>query len=157
LVFDAPADSVYAVPTPKPMIVQTSTVNPGGNKTFNLYMAAGSEGANTLGILTVYSGFPLDIGQPYGEGLRAQNLAECGAGSVYSAASIATSSCQSLIAYECSRITSDVPAIESTSQASCVEANQPQNLYHMDWSVLAKRIECPAKLAAVTGCKLQNQ
>src|SRR5579863_5480592 len=52
---------------------------------------------------------------------------------------------------------STVAEIQSTSQGSCEEANQPQNLYHMNWSVLAKRIECPTDLAVVTGCKLQSQ
>jgi len=32
-----------------------------------------------------------------------------------------------------------------------------QNLYHMNWNVMAKRIECPANLTRVTGCKLNSQ
>ena len=47
--------------------------------------------------------------------------------------------------------------MQSTTQNSCIEVSQPQNLYHINWNVMAKRIECPANLTRVTGCKLNSQ
>ena len=47
--------------------------------------------------------------------------------------------------------------MQSTTQSSCQETNQAQNYYHLNRNVLAKRIECPANLTRVTGCKLTAQ
>ncbi len=76
---------------------------------------------------------------------------------MYSAASIGAASCQSAIASACEMITASNASVQSTTQVSCEESSQPQNLYHLNWNVLAKRIECPANLTRVTGCKLTSQ
>jgi hypothetical protein len=66
-------------------------------------------------------------------------------------------SCQDAIAADCQMITTSNASVQSATQVSCMESNQTQNLYHLNWNVLAKRIECPANLTRVTGCKLNSQ
>ena len=66
-------------------------------------------------------------------------------------------SCQSAIAADCAMITAGNAAVQSSTQVSCEETSQVQNLYHLNWNVMAKRIECPANLTRVTGCKLNSQ
>ena len=46
---------------------------------------------------------------------------------------------------------------QSTSQASCEQANFPNSHYHINWNVRAMRVECPTNLTRVTGCKLNSQ
>jgi hypothetical protein len=66
-------------------------------------------------------------------------------------------SCQSAIASDCQMITASNAAVQSSTQVSCQETSQTQNLYHLNWNFMAKRIECPANLTRVTGCKLSSQ
>jgi hypothetical protein len=121
-------------------------------------MAMGGYGSNSAGCPAMYSMVPT-IGEPNNGGVRAQNLSQCaGAMNQYSAASVSTMMCQDAIGAQCAMIQStSSAAVQSASQTSCIEANQPANLYHMNWNVLAKRIECPANLTRVTGCKLGSQ
>ena len=157
LVFTTPRDPVSGVAVPKPMIVQAFNTGAGGGKNFDIYMGAGGEGANTAGCSRQYTAYPT-IGQPNNGGIRAQNVSQCvGAMNMYSSTSIATMSCQSAIAADCAMITASNASVQSTTQVSCTESNQVQNLYHLNWNVLAKRIECPANLTRVTGCKLNSQ
>jgi hypothetical protein len=159
LVFTSPRDPVTNVTTPKPMIVQAfNTGVDGSGVDFDIYMASGGEGSNTAGCTAMYTSYPT-IGQPNNGGIRAENVSQCaGSMNAYSGTSIATMSCQSAIASDCDMITSTKSAtIQSESQVSCEETNQAQNFYHMNWNVMAKRIECPANLTRVTGCKLNSQ
>jgi hypothetical protein len=157
LIFTTPRDPVSGVPTPKPMIVQAFNTGAGGGKNFDIFMGSGGEGANTAGCSRQYTSYPT-IGQPNNGGIRYQSVSQCaGSMGMYSAASIGTMSCQSAIATDCEMITAGNAEVQSTTQISCEETNQPQNLYHMNWNVLAKRIECPANLTRVTGCKLNGQ
>ena len=157
LVFTTPRDPVSGVATPKPMIVQAFNTGAGGGKNFDIYMGAGGEGANTAGCSRQYTAYPT-IGQPNNGGIRAQSVSQCvGSMNMYSSASIATTSCQSTIAADCAMITAGNASVQSATQVSCTESNQVQNLYHMNWNVMAKRIECPANLTRVTGCKLNSQ
>ena len=143
------------------MIVQSfNTGVDGSGVDFDIYMASGGEGSNTAGCMggsgKMYSAYP-SIGQTNNGGIRAQNVSQCSGTSGLSATSIGATSCQSAIAADCAMITSTTASIQSTTQESCEEANQPQNLYHINWNVMAKRIECPAALTRVTGCKLNSQ
>jgi len=157
LVFTSPRDNVTGVATPKPMIVQAFNTGAGGGKNFDIFMGSGGEGANTAGCSKQYSTYPT-IGQPNNGGIRAQNVSQCaGTGGALSSSSIATMSCQSAIAADCAMITASNAAVQSSTQVSCEETSQPQNLYHLNWNVMAKRIECPASLTRVTGCKLNSQ
>ena len=157
LVFTSPRDNVTGVATPKPMIVQAFNTGAGGGKNFDIYMGSGGEGANTAGCSKQYTAYPT-IGQPNSGGIRAQNVSQCaGTGGALSSSSIATMSCQSAIAADCEMITASNASVQSATQVSCEETSQTQNLYHLNWNVMAKRIECPANLTRVTGCKLNSQ
>jgi hypothetical protein len=156
LIFTSPRDNVSGVATPKPMIVQAFNTGAGGGKNFDIYMGDGGEGANTAGCSKQYTAYPT-IGQPNNGGIRALTVSQCANNNMYSSASIAAMSCQSAIASDCQMITATPSAVQSATQGSCMETNQPQNLYHLNWNVMAKRIECPANLTRVTGCKLNSQ
>jgi len=157
LVFTSPRDPVTGVATPKPMIVQAFNTGAGGGKNFDIYMGAGGEGANTAGCSKQYTAYPT-LGQPNNGGIRAQNISQCaGTGGALSSSSIATMSCQSAIASDCQMITASNASVQSSTQVSCQETSQTQNLYHLNWNVMVKRIECPANLTRVTGCKLNAQ
>ena len=157
LVFTSPRDAVTGVATPKPMIVQAFNTGAGGGKNFDIFMGSGGEGANTAGCSKQYTAYPT-IGQPNNGGIRAQNVSQCaGTGGALSSSSIATMSCQRAIAADCAMITASNASVQSSTQVSCEETSQVQNLYHLNWNVMAKRIECPANLTRVTGCKLNSQ
>lgn len=156
LVFTTPRDPVSGVPAPKPMIVQAFNTGVGNSKDFDVYMAMGGYGANSNGCPGMYSNIPT-IGEPGQGGIRVENLNQCSSNNAFTLASVSTSSCQSAVASTCNMLTSSSATNQSTSQTSCVEANQPQNLYHMNWNVMAKRVECPTNLTRVTGCKLNSQ
>ena len=157
LVFTSPRDNVSGVATPKPMIVQAFNTGAGGGKNFDIFMGSGGEGANTAGCSKQYTAYPT-IGQANNGGIRAQNVSQCaGSMGALSSSSIATMSCQTAIAADCAMITASNAAVQSATQVSCEETSQVQNLYHLNWNVMAKRIECPANLTRVTGCKLNSQ
>jgi hypothetical protein len=157
LVFTTPRDPVSGVPTPKPMIVQAFNTGAGGGKNFDIFMGDGGEGGNTAGCSRQYTNYP-NIGQPNNGGIRALTTNQCvGSMNMYSAASIGAAACQTAIASACEMITASNASVQSTTQDSCEESSQVQNLYHLNWNVLAKRIECPANLTRVTGCKLTSQ
>jgi hypothetical protein len=157
LVFTSPRDAVTGVATPKPMIVQAFNTGAGGGKNFDIFMGSGGEGANTAGCSKQYTAYPT-IGQPNNGGIRAQNVSQCaGSMGALSSSSIATMSCQMAIAADCEMITASNSSVQSSTQISCEETSQVQNLYHLNWNVMARRIECPANLTRVTGCKLNSQ
>jgi hypothetical protein len=158
LVFDTPKDAVSGLPTPKPMIVQAFNTAAGGAKNFDIFMATGGEGANTAGCSAQYSQFPT-TGEPNNGGIRPLNFAsQCATMNKFTEASIAASMCQDQLSSQCMMIqASSAASVQSTSQDSCIETNQPENLYHLNWNVRAKRVECPTSLTRVTGCKLNNQ
>jgi hypothetical protein len=158
LVFESPKDNVTGLPTPKPMIVQAFNTAAGGAKNFDVYMATGGEGANTAGCSAMYDVFPT-TGEPNNGGIRPLNFTQqCAASNKFTEDSIAATMCQSEIATQCDMITTSAsPSNQSASQNSCIETNQPANLYHLNWNVRAERVECPVNLTRVTGCKLNNQ
>jgi hypothetical protein len=157
LVFTTTRDNVSGLATPKPMIVQAFNTGAGGGKNFDIYMGSGGEGANSAGCSRQYTAYPT-IGQTGNGGIRALTVSQCaGSMGMVSAASVSASACQSAIGADCAMITASNASVQSATQDSCVESNQPQNLYHLNWNVMAKRIECPANLTRVTGCKLNSQ
>ena len=155
LVFVSNSDNVSGVPTPKPMIVQAFNTG-AGTKNFDIFMGSGGEGNFTTGCSAMYTNYP-SIGQAFNGGIRALTVPACASNGMYSDASIATSSCQSGIMSDCQMITASNSAVQSTTQVSCQETSQPQDLYHLNWNVMVKRVECPANLTRVTGCKLNPQ
>jgi hypothetical protein len=155
LVFTTPKDPVSGVPAPKPMIVQAFNTAAGGPKNFDIYMAMGGYGNFNGCSNGMYSSVPT-IGEPGLGGIRVENLSQC-SNNGYTLASVSSDACQAAVMSTCDMIKSNNGTIQSTSQNSCIETNQPQNLYHMNWNVMAKRVECPTNLTRVTGCKLNNQ
>lgn len=151
------------VPLPKPLIVQA--FNTGATtKTFDIFMGAGGLGAfnacspDGSGIESQYTSYSSD-GQPNGGGIKA--VGEYGNGSACKNAqnlvtteTLTSEGCQSMVAASCEEIVSEVPEITETTQRSCIESNQVDSLYHMNWKVYAKRVACPVALTEVTGCKL---
>jgi Glycosyl hydrolase family 45 len=158
LVFTTPKDPVSGVAAPKPMIVQAFNTAAGGAKNFDIYMAMGGYGSNTAGCPAMYSQLPT-VGEPNNGGVRVENASECRASNgQFTAASVSSAACQDAVAAQCTMIQSTAsPSNQAESQVSCVEANQPDSLYHMNWNVLARRVECPTNLTRVTGCKLGSQ
>lgn len=158
LVFKAPMDSAVNIPVPKPMIVQAFNTYAGGPSAFDIYMAAGGHG-NFNGCTengTQYSSYP-DLGGDWTGGVRATRYAQCAdAEGAYSAQSVASETCQEYIAGECSEIEAEEPT-QSISRQSCEQANRADTLYHMNWYVAVKRVECPESLTKVTGCRLSDQ
>jgi len=162
LIFESPTGA-SGLPTPKPMIVQAFNTAAGGPKNFDIYMAAGGFGANNGCAVTtnppsnpanpMYSMYP-DLGGAFTGGVRASRYSQCGS----SLSSISSQSCQSFITGECEKIQSTFSAMnQSTSQASCEQANFPSSHYHINWNVRVMRVECPTNLTRVTGCKLSSQ
>jgi hypothetical protein len=155
LVFVSNSDNVSGVATPKPMIVQAFNTG-AGTKNFDIFMGDGGEGAFTSGCSAMYTNYPT-TGQPGNGGIRALTVPACMSGGKTSATTIAASACQSGIMSGCDMITASNSSVQSTTQNSCMEVSQPQNLYHLNWTVMVKRVECPANLTRVTGCKLNSQ
>ena len=143
------------------MIVQTFNTAAGGGHNFDIYMAAGGFGANngcTGGSSPMYTTYP-DLGGNFTGGVRASRYSQCGGGNnQWTLASIPSSACQTYVGTQCAQIQSTVSATnQSTSQDSCNQSNYPNSHYHINWSVRAKRVECPVNLTRVTGCKLNSQ
>ena len=159
LIFETPVGAT-GIPTPKPMIVQVFNTAAGGGRNFDVYMAAGGYGANngcTAGSM-MYSGFP-DLGGDFSGGVKATRYSQCSAGnSQFNLSSISSSTCQSYVSSQCNLIQATASMQNQvTSQNSCLETNFPESHYHINWSVRAKRVECPVNLTRVTGCKLNSQ
>ncbi len=163
IIFESPTGAT-GLPTPKPMIVQAFNTAAGGGHNFDIYMAAGGFGANNGCAVTsdshpanpMYSMYP-DLGGDYTGGVRASRYNECSSNG-FTLASISSQTCQDHVASECEKIQSTFSATnQSTSQASCEQANYPNSHYHINWSVRAMRVECPTNLTRVTGCKLNPQ
>ena len=149
-------NALSAIAKPKPMIVQAFNTAAGGAKNFDIYMAMGGYGGNSAGCPRMYIMLP-SIGEPTNGGVTAQNVSQCGNNGQLSVSSVSSTTCQSAISAQCDMIQSASAVNQSTSQTSCIEANQPDSLYHMNWNVMAKRVECPVQLTRVTGCRLNGQ
>jgi hypothetical protein len=162
---------VSAVPPPKPMIVQSFNTGTAGPGNFDIYMGAGGLGANN-GCFSVggskspaglyqYTGYP-DDGQPGGGGVKAAG--EFGNGSAcknsYSwvtADSVKSAGCVEKVTAACNEILATDAAQQAAARRSCIQSNAVDTFYHLNWYFWVKRVECPAHLTEVTGCKLADQ
>jgi hypothetical protein len=174
LIFEAPEPSSPQPPeltVPKPLIVQSFNTAAGGGKNFDVFMAAGGYGAfnacyndpdfaNTTDFGSfLYDAFPSE--SPGNGGIKFLNYEECrGSSWPVTVASVQSEACQSLIEGLCDQAVAvsgaDITVTTSTRE-SCVRANQAESLYHQNWQVRAKRVECPESLTYVTGCRLEPQ
>jgi hypothetical protein len=160
-----------ALPPPKPMIVQSFNTGTAGKGNFDIYMGAGGLGANN-GCFSVngskspaglyqYTGYPA-AGQPSGGGVKAAgefgNSSACKTSTSWvTEASIASAGCVEKVTTACNEIKATDARMQAASIRSCIQSNDAKNLYHMNWYFWAKRVECPAHLTEVTGCKLAPQ
>jgi chitodextrinase len=171
LVFESGEPAISAsnpVAIPKPMIVQSFNTAAGGGKNFDIYMGGGGFGAfnacipgtydgtqtTTFGHF-MYSAFPSQY--PTNGGIKAINLEQCKVNSAVSATSLASTTCQDRISELCSNTAAPSATVANETMASCIRTNAPESFYHQNWKVRAKRVECPAALTRVTGCRLAPQ
>lgn len=164
---DNPDPPMSGIPLPKPLIVQSfnTAATP---HSFDVYMAAGGFGANNACAPGqqpearsgeyLYTAYPTD-GQPSQGGVKPVSLySECKTQYQWvTTESLSSSACQNRVADACNQITSDIPGLTEQARRSCIESNSPESPYHLNWSVYAMKVECPAHLTEVTGCKLSPQ
>lgn len=164
---DNPNPPASGIPIPKPLIVQSfnTAATP---HSFDIYLAAGGFGANNACApgqqpqarsgQYLYTAYPTD-GQPSQGGVKPVSLySECKTDIQWvTSESFSSEACQSRVATACAELESSVPGLTEQSRRSCIEANSPESPYHLNWSVYAMKVECPAHLTQVTGCKLAPQ
>jgi hypothetical protein len=168
LVFEAPEPGSAQppdLPVPKPMIVQSFNTAAGGAKNFDLFMGAGGFGAfnacvpgsypgtqtTTFGQF-MYTAFPGDYsGQG---GIKFLNLDACKVNGASTVAALGSSACQGKIAGLCDTAASPSAGMARTTRTSCKESNLVASAYHQNWTVRARKVECPPALTRVTGCRL---
>jgi hypothetical protein len=170
LVFNAPYQEGDAnnnqSPPPKPLVVQVFNIG-ATTQSFDLYMAAGGFGAfngcANSGGLTASAGYSLyesypTTGQWNNGGVKFRTYDECRTTTPdksSTVASISSATCQDKIAADCNLLNAPAsPALTSASRSSCIRGNQVESLYHQNWDVYVRRVECPTNLTRVTGCKL---
>jgi hypothetical protein len=147
IVYSNPTQAGLNYSPPKPLVIQN--FNQGGApNAFDVFMGKGGEGAQTNGCSKMYTSYP-GIGEPYGGGIRASSISACGT----TTAQVASSACVSAITSECDQIQASSSYVTMTTQNSCIESNSAQSLYHDNWNVKARQIECPLALTEVTGCR----
>jgi hypothetical protein len=165
---NASAAGPSAIPIPPPLIVQSFNTAAGGGQNFDVYMGAGGFGANNAcdpngqpqaasGLYT-YTSFP-DDGECCQGGVKAAGIySECKTSINWvTTESLSLPACQNRVASACNMIAAPSSAVTAETVRSCTRSNAPSSYYHMNWTVYARRIECPAHLTEVTGCKLAPQ
>jgi hypothetical protein len=178
LVFDLPeqearvqSSGASAIALPKPLVVQAFNTAAGGGQNFDLMMGAGGFGSfnacdpnfssqQSASGRYLYSSFPED-GEPGNGGVNAATqLAGCkNQQNLVTTATLSSDTCRASVTTACNKFASTTltsQALADTVQ-SCLDSNDPAGYYHINWQVYAKKIECPAHLTDVTGCKLAPQ
>jgi hypothetical protein len=172
LVFETPepgSPKPPDLPWPKPLVVQSFNTAAGGGNKFDIFMGAGGYGAfnacyndsafentTTFGEF-MYDEFPWQNPGSGGIGfLRYQE--EC-LGSEWppTADALQSDACQNRIKEMCDQAYSAAsPAMTETTRTSCIMSNRYESMYHQNWKVRAKRVQCPENLTRVTGCRLKE-
>jgi hypothetical protein len=168
LIFDQPFNEggtqSNQAPAPKPLIVQAFNIG-ATTDSFDIYMGAGGFGAfnacmdgtiKSSAGYALYDAYPAD-GQPGNGGVKFRSYDECRTvdQKITTADAINSATCQNKIAGLCNQVKASKSAVlASTTTDSCLKSNQVGTLYHQNWAVYAKRVECPENLTRVTGCKL---
>jgi len=159
-----------AIAIPKPLIVQAFNTSAGGGQNFDVFMAAGGFGAfnacdpnfsmKSPSGQYLYSTFP-EQGEANAGGVNAATqLAGCkDSNNLVSTATLSSSTCVANVQSACNTFASSTLTATAVSDSiqSCKASNDPANYTHINWQVYAKKIECPAHLTQVTGCKLAPQ
>lgn len=178
LVYDLPENEAQvngggasAIAIPRPLIVQAFNTSAGGGQNFDVFMGAGGFGSfnacdpsftsmKSPSGLYLYSQFP-EQGEPGSGGVNAATqLGGCKTNeNLVTAATLSSATCQGNVESACSTFASSTltPQALADSIQSCKASNDADNYRHLNWQVYAKKIECPAHLTEVTGCKLAPQ
>jgi hypothetical protein len=150
VVYDDPQNPADTYSPPKPLIIQNFNTG-GAPMAFDVFMGKGGEGAETQGCAKLYTNYPT-TGEPGGGGITVSppaGMPACGTTS----STVASAACVSAITGECDEIQGQNAYVTTTTQNSCIESNSAQSLYHINWKVKARQVECPTALTEVTGCK----
>jgi len=164
---DNPNPPASAIPVPPPLIVQSfnTAATP---QTFDVYMPAGGLGANNACAAVagstsqsgqyMYTSYPAD-GQPSNGGVKPASLyPECKtAVSWVTTATLTSTACVQKTTAACDQIASNIPGLTTQAENGCIKSNTIDTFYHLNWSVYVMKVECPANLTRVTGCKLAPQ
>jgi hypothetical protein len=164
LVFELPQYGAQDIPTPKSMIVQSFNTQAGGGRNFDVFMGAGGFGAfngcvadssfsgtTTFGHF-LYTAYPSN--DPETGGVCYLNYGECEDNGAQTLASVESESCQSALTQACDEAVGQSAVLTNETRQSCIQGNQPDSLYHQNWNVRAKKVQCPDSLTRVTGCRL---
>ncbi len=169
LIFETPEPSSPPppdLPYPKSVIAQSFNTAASGPQGFDVFMGAGGYGAfnacyddpafantSTFGVF-IYDEYPFQ--NPGGGGISFLRYPECvGTDWPPTMTALRSSACQETLEQMCNQalVTASSEVTEDT-RTSCLRTNQPESLYHQNWKVRAKRVQCPENLTRVTGCRL---
>ncbi|MBN1654395.1 MAG: hypothetical protein JXA30_11555 [Deltaproteobacteria bacterium] len=155
-----------AVPIPKPLIVQSFNTA-ATRTTFDVYLGGGGFGAHngcgpglsqtsTSGEY-LYQAYPEEGG--WSGGIKpVTHWQECKTNINWvTEETLSSNACQARVKETCNKIVHADPRITDSARNSCIQANQPESLYHLNWSVYVRKVECPEHLTQVTGCRLAPQ
>jgi hypothetical protein len=156
-----------AIPIPPPLVVQSFNTAAGGGKNFDVFMGAGGFGAfnacdpngspKSPSGKYLYTQFPVE-GEPGSGGVNAATqIAGCQKNNLANTETLSSKTCQDNVATACGKFKSSSTTMTEQSINSCIQSNNPDSYYHINWKVYAKRVECPVHLTEVTGCKLTAQ
>jgi hypothetical protein len=168
-----------AIAIPMPMVVQSANTATNGKGDMDIFMGAGGFGANNgcyvqggmcPGGPCMYSAFPTTNGgmiKAAGDSFDTPSPDACKTTSTQwvTEATLTSSGCATDTVTACSQIESPNAQIGAETVRSCIQSNgveandagQIPGDYHLNWYIWAKRVECPAHLTEVTGCKLASQ
>jgi hypothetical protein len=171
LVFETPEPSspqFPELPQPKSMVVQSFNTAASGPKGFDIFMGAGGYGAfnscyddpafgNTTNFDEfLYQGYPFQ--NPGSGGISFLRYPVCtGTAWPPTAAGLKSAQCQETLEQQCNQAQSVSAQVTADTRHSCKQTNQLESLYHQNWKVRAKRVQCPENLTRVTGCRLQEE
>jgi hypothetical protein len=125
----------------------------GGYGAFNACVADSSFGGTSKFGAFMYDGLPGV--NPNNGGVKFLTFPECQTNGMVTTASLGSAACQARITQLCNQVSAAAaPAVADETRASCLQSNQLASLYHQNWQVRAKKVECPEGLTRVTGCRL---
>lgn len=170
LVFEAGEQPGSDIPPPKPLIVQSFNTQAGGPKAFDVFMGAGGLGAfnacyddpaianTSRGGEFLFDSYPSEADGTFNGGVKPARYPECQSNGIVTTTSLQSQFCRSLIEQRCAQINSNrSELVTRTARSSCLRSNLSESFYHQNWTVRAKRVECPTALKRVTGCALESQ
>jgi|GEM_PF-888988 len=171
LIFETPEPSspqFPELPQPKSMVVQSFNTAASGPKGFDLFMGAGGYGAfnacyndPNFGNTTkfnefLYQNYPWQ--NPGSGGISFLRYPVCtGTAWPPTAAGLQSPQCLDTLTQKCNQAQSVSAEVTADTRNSCLKTNRLESLYHQNWKVRAKRVQCPENLTRVTGCRLQEE